>query len=362
MNKPLIAVNCRAIQKSYNRHIYDNENYLSCLQQAGALPAIQAPSGPVMAAETAMRYDGLLLTGGEDVNPELYGQKNQGSFVIDADLDSSDIALYKAFLAAGKPILGICRGIQVINVAEGGTLVQDIQTADPECMEHEQTRRVPPLLRSQTSHDVTFTEGTRLYQLFGAGYAVNSFHHQAVDRPAAGFTICARAQDGVIEAMEKPGVTAVQWHPERLFEDPKQRKLFTDFVEDCREAAKRRGIHVQCTEKPYRVITLCGSTRFKEDFLREQKRLTLAGNIVLTVGLFGHAGDTEVWEGMDENTATRTKEMLDDMHKRKIDLSDGIFVINPGGYIGASTKAEIAYARTHGKTVDYMEERKEPEG
>ncbi|MBQ6469152.1 MAG: hypothetical protein IJJ50_03755 [Lachnospiraceae bacterium] len=106
----------------------------------------------------------------------------------------------------------------------------------------------------------------------------------------------------------------------------------------------------------YKVITLCGSTRFKEAFMDAQKRLTLEGNIVISVGLFGHSGDNEVWEGMDEGTMTRTKEMLDDMHKRKIDMSDGIFVINPGGYIGSSTRSEIGYAKAAGKTVEYLEE------
>ena len=99
----------------------------------------------------------------------------------------------------------------------------------------------------------------------------------------------------------------------------------------------------------YPVITLCGSTRFKEQFLEAQKRLTLEGNIVISVGLFGHSGDDEVWtEG--------TKEMLDDMHKRKIDMADGIYVINVGGYIGQSTQNEIEYARSQGKTVEYLEE------
>lgn len=106
----------------------------------------------------------------------------------------------------------------------------------------------------------------------------------------------------------------------------------------------------------YRVVTLCGSTRFKEQFLKAQKELTLAGNIVLSVGLFGHSGDQEVWEGMCEDSRTATKEMLDDMHKRKIDMADGIFVINVGGYIGESTRSEIEYALAHGKDVAYLEE------
>lgn len=98
----------------------------------------------------------------------------------------------------------------------------------------------------------------------------------------------------------------------------------------------------------YKVITLCGSTRFKEQFLETQKRLTLAGNIVISVGLFGHSGDNEVW-------TDGTKEMLDDMHKRKIDMADSIYVINVGGYIGESTRSEIEYAKKNGKDVQYLE-------
>ena len=99
----------------------------------------------------------------------------------------------------------------------------------------------------------------------------------------------------------------------------------------------------------YKVITLCCSTRFKDAFMEAQKRLTLEGNIVISVGLFGHSGDDEVWtEGI--------KEMLDDMHKRKIDMADEIYVINVGGYIGSSTRSEIEYAKVTGKAVRYLEE------
>ncbi len=107
----------------------------------------------------------------------------------------------------------------------------------------------------------------------------------------------------------------------------------------------------------YKVITLCGSTRFKDAFMEAQKQLTLEGNIVISVGLFGHSGDNEVWENMDEGTLTKTKEMLDDMHKRKIDMADEIFVINVNGYIGDSTRSEIAYAEQTGKKVNYLEKK-----
>lgn len=98
----------------------------------------------------------------------------------------------------------------------------------------------------------------------------------------------------------------------------------------------------------YKVITLCGSTKFKEAFLKAQKDLTLQGNIVISVGLFGHSGDDEVWN-------VGTKEMLDDMHKKKIDMADEIYVINVDGYIGESTKSEIEYAKQKGKVVRYLE-------
>lgn len=97
----------------------------------------------------------------------------------------------------------------------------------------------------------------------------------------------------------------------------------------------------------YKVVTLCGSTRFKDAFMEAQKQLTLKGYIVISVGLFGHSGDNEVWsEG--------TKTMLDDMHKRKIDMADEIYVINVDGYIGESTKSEIEYAKQHGKGIKYL--------
>ena len=109
----------------------------------------------------------------------------------------------------------------------------------------------------------------------------------------------------------------------------------------------------------YKVITLCGSTRFKKEFLEVQKILTLQGNIVISVGLFGHAGDHEVWENMDEGTLTHTKEMLDDMHKRKIDMADEIFVIDVNGYTGDSTRSEIEYAQNTGKNIRYYSKEQE---
>jgi hypothetical protein len=98
----------------------------------------------------------------------------------------------------------------------------------------------------------------------------------------------------------------------------------------------------------YKVVTLCGSTKFKDEFIKVQKELTLQGYIVISVGLFGHSGDNEVW-------SDNTKIMLDDMHKRKIDMADEVFVINKNGYIGDSSRSEIEYAITTGKVVNYLE-------
>lgn len=109
----------------------------------------------------------------------------------------------------------------------------------------------------------------------------------------------------------------------------------------------------------YKVVTLCGSTKFRKEFHEVQKKLTLDRCIVISVGLYGHAGDEEVWEGMDEDTLTETKIMLDDMHKRKIDMADEIFVVNVDGYIGDSTKSEIAYAKAKGMPVNYLVESSE---
>ena len=137
---------------------------------------------------------------------------------------------------------------------------------------------------------------------------------------------------------------------------------FRDVPMEVPEYYHLMGANVKCLElecenkNRYKVITLCGSTRFEDAFMDAQKKLTLEGNIVISVGLFGHSGDSEVWEGMSEDTLTKTKIMLDDMHKRKIDMADEIFVINVGGYIGSSTRSEIEYANTNGKPVRYLEE------
>jgi hypothetical protein len=155
-----------------------------------------------------------------------------------------------------------------------------------------------------------------------------------------GFDFVSRCEDNVIVVYKTPihnEVFCTDWITEAVFEKcidcGTDEKLFFDLL--------------KYNTKKFKVVTLCGSTKFKEQFLSEQKRLTLEGNIVISVGLFGHSGDYEVW-------TDNTKEMLDDMHKRKIDLADEIFVINVDGYIGESTRSEINYAISTGKTVEYL--------
>lgn len=106
--------------------------------------------------------------------------------------------------------------------------------------------------------------------------------------------------------------------------------------------------------KKYPVVTLCGSTRFKDEFYQVQKDFTLRGYIVISVGFFGYSSDENVWESMDESTLTQTKMMLDDIHKSKIDMADEVFVVNPGGYVGDSTWSEICYARMLGKRIGFI--------
>ncbi len=108
----------------------------------------------------------------------------------------------------------------------------------------------------------------------------------------------------------------------------------------------------------YKVVTLCGSTKFKKEFMETQKKLTLEGNIVISPGLFGHSDDNEVFENLDKSSLAKRTKMLEDIHKRKIDMADEIFVINVGGYIGKSTKSEIEYAKSKGINIKYLEELK----
>lgn len=159
--------------------------------------------------EVDLSFDGLLLTGGGDVDPARYGQPNEGSMTPDPDRDRTELALVNAYLDAGKPILGICRGCQILNVALGGTLVQDLG---------EHLNLFHRRITADKVHPIRAQEGSLLHTLYGAALPVNSAHHQAVDAPGAGVVITAHSESGVAESIELPGrpVLGVQFHPERM--------------------------------------------------------------------------------------------------------------------------------------------------
>lgn len=219
---------------------------------AAALPPHPTDGMPPLgaapeAAEWLERLDGLLLSGGGDVDPAHFGQRPSPRLgAVDRERDAWELALARGALAAGLPVLGICRGAQVLNVAAGGTLIQDIGEVNPDALPHAQEGP-----RWESSHAVRLAAGTRLDAVLASAAGgpegvlrVNSFHHQAVDRVGAGFVVAAVAPDGVVEAIERPEhpfAVGVQWHPEEMWErDDAARRLFVAFVAAARQRAARR--------------------------------------------------------------------------------------------------------------------------
>ena len=178
-------------------------NYIRAVEAAGG-EAVGAWCPP---PETA-GYDGLILAGGGDLTAPWVTGENPAPADLDPDRDRAEMAVLAAFRKAGLPVLGICRGMQLINVACGGTLIQDLTPAGRET--HTRKDGVDRI------HTVTGLAGTRLAALYGLCCRVNSAHHQAVDRLGDGLRAVQWAEDGVVEAVEGPGILAVQWHPERL--------------------------------------------------------------------------------------------------------------------------------------------------
>ncbi len=208
------------------------EEYAASARLAGGLP-VHIPL-EVDATALIEHLDGLILAGGEDVDPELYGQE-RGEHTTPGDglRDRAEIALLAAAVEKGVPVLGICRGQQLINVAFGGTLIQHLDGTDNQD-EHFHGHRP----RRERVQEVTFEPGSVLHQAYGDAIRVNSFHHQAIDAPGTGVRVIGRAQDGVIEAIEVDGteVIAVQWHPECFAGDP----IFDRFVDTAAQARERR--------------------------------------------------------------------------------------------------------------------------
>lgn len=203
--------------------------YMESLARAGAGMRWVELSDPEQAVQDALTCDGLLLPGGGDMDPKFYGQARIPACGEPNLLrDAAEPLLLRAFLAADKPVLGICRGIQVLNAVLGGDLYQDIKP-----FEH-----LPHNNHWAKVHTVTVRRGTLLSRILGQDTVlVNSQHHQAVDRVAPGFTLAALSEDGIVEAIEKPDARfclGVQWHPEWLSDaDPAMQRLFDAFVNAC---------------------------------------------------------------------------------------------------------------------------------
>ncbi|MFM8979366.1 MAG: gamma-glutamyl-gamma-aminobutyrate hydrolase family protein [Planctomycetia bacterium] len=212
--------------------------YVARVEEAGGLPLLLPNAAAGEADAYVARLDGLLLSGGVDVDPQAYGAEPHPRLgEVDPARDAFELALVRAAREARRPIFAICRGMQLANVAFGGTLVQDIPSEVPGAFRHSQSTTD----MEATSHRVALEPGTGLSRLAGADEVrVNSFHHQSVARVAPGFRVTARAGDGVIEAMEHvegPFFQCVQWHPERLVRDTLTGTLFSTFIEAARTRA-----------------------------------------------------------------------------------------------------------------------------
>ncbi len=209
------------------------KNYAQSVAQAGGVP-VMLPHHPTQAEAYLDAIDGLVLTGGAfDVDPALFGDASvHPTVVMKAERTAFELAVVQGAIARDMPILGICGGQQLLNVALGGTLIQHIPDAVPGCLAHEQ-----PNPRTEAGHDVAVTPDTLLSRIVGkSSIAVNSAHHQAVKDVAPGCIVNATAKDGVIEGIEAMGkrfCLGVQWHPEYHI-TPADTAIFTAFVEACR--------------------------------------------------------------------------------------------------------------------------------
>ena len=213
--------------------VYMQSKYTASLRRAGAKAVWIEPDDLDKAISQMLQCDGLLLSGGEDVDPAYYGQPvSEKCGQIVRARDEAEMKMLEAFLTTGRPILGICRGVQLMNVYFGGTLHQDIKEISG--CNHDDWKR-----RSTGNHRVTLCSGSKLSGIIGKKtLTVNSLHHQAVDKVAPVLTAAAVAEDGIIEAVEHPGhrfCIGVQWHPEHMSGfSRRQRRLFDAFVKSCK--------------------------------------------------------------------------------------------------------------------------------
>ncbi len=234
MSRPLIGISgwVRTLDRIERAGV--NAAYVYAVARAGGVPVVLTQAaGPGEAVALLASLQGLVLTGGQDLHPERYGAAPSPRLgTTDPDRDGFELALFQAARESGHPVLGICRGLQLVNVAMGGTLWQDLPTERPGAIDHD-----PALARDVRCHSVTIDEGSELRAVLGTGrLETNSIHHQAIRDLAPGLTATARADDGVIEGVEGERadgwLLAVQWHPEefhRLPAAPDQR-LFDALV------------------------------------------------------------------------------------------------------------------------------------
>ncbi len=237
MTLPLIGITPYRTHNRYGHpQICLSEAYVSSLAHAGALPVV-LPLGLDEAAIDGLfsRLDGILFSGGGDVEPERYGsQPHPLVGNVDADRDRVELYMIKKAVADGKPFMGICRGLQVINIALGGSLYEDILDQKPGSLQHSTPDDLP---RFHLAHPVQVEASSQLAKILAhTEVQVNSNHHQGIRSLAEGLKPTACAPDGVIEAFELPGAhygLAVQWHPEWLQEHLPMQALFRSFVLAC---------------------------------------------------------------------------------------------------------------------------------
>ncbi len=244
--KPMIGMPC-ARDKSpryYGLPIFiQNTTYLRAVTDGGAAPIII----PLQLDEATLRViydslDGIFLPGGEDLDPERYGEAQHELLgAIDPERDRTELLLARWALDDGKPLLAICRGMQLLNVVNGGSLYQDIRALRDGSEKHDYFP--PQFERVRISHEVQIQPDSRLSRIYGPTTLVNSMHHQGVKTLGRGCHAIAWASDGVVEALEvhdHPFALGVQWHPEELathLHDGSSRDLFADFVEHCSDYA-----------------------------------------------------------------------------------------------------------------------------
>jgi putative glutamine amidotransferase len=241
VNPPLIGVSTSVTVDRYPERAYVNAAYLDAIQQAGGVPVPLAPQlEPAGRAELLKRLHGVLLTGGGDVNPALFGESPHTTTAdISAARDGLEIGLTRWAIAQGVPLLAVCRGLQVLNVALGGSLYQDIPSVTGSLLDHSQPE-LQNKARSVTTHAVKVQDGSQLAGILGVlEVDVNSFHHQAINRLGRGLKAVAWAPDSIIEGVELADaaelVVGVQWHPEELVgQDRSARNLFAALVERAR--------------------------------------------------------------------------------------------------------------------------------